>query len=157
GDVHTLVDRFEQLLRTQRGAQAIAALDKLAGRCFRGLRKLGMREQIDRLLTLMQDMVLEGRGLAAVEPAGLPALLLVAGEWYSFGRDGQAEPVLQAARALLLKGDSLVLKRDLEQRELNALACAYARAVGQAPVAVAQKRLEEIFTHVKGVKDTFTT
>ena len=53
----------------------------------------------------------------------------MAGEWFFFGRDGQAEPVLQAARARLLKAD-------LDKREQNALACAYARAVGQAPVAV---------------------
>jgi hypothetical protein len=150
GDVHALVDRFEQLLQTQRGPQAVGALEKLAGRSFRGLRKLGMREQVDRLLTRMQDLVLEGKGLASVDGVSMRALLLVAGEWYFFGRDGQAEPVLQAARALVLKGD-------LPQAQQNALACAYARTVGQAPVAIAQKRLEEIFTQIKGVKDTFTT
>jgi hypothetical protein len=150
GDIHTLVDRFEQLLQTQRGTQAIGALEKLAGRCFRGLRKLGMREQIDRLLTRMADLVLQGHAVESVEPAGVRALLLVAGEWYFFGRDGQADPILKRARDLLLKGD-------LPPRDQTALACSYAKTVGQAPVAVAQKRLEEIFTSVKGVKDTYTT
>jgi hypothetical protein len=150
GHIHQQVARFERMLQSQRGSQAITALEKLAGRCFRGLRKLGMRDQIDRLLTQMADLVLEGKDLASVDAAGLRALLLVAGEWYFFGRDGQAEPVLQAARAMLLKAG-------LPPREQTPLACAYALTVGQAPVAVAQKRLEEIFTQVQGVKDTYTT
>jgi hypothetical protein len=148
--IHSLVGRFEQLLRTQRGGAAVEALENLAGQCFRGLRKLGMRNEIDRLLSQMTDLVLEGRDLSAVDAAGLPALLRVAGEWYFFGRDPQAEPVLQAARTMLLRGD-------LPGRVQARLGCAYARTVGQAPVAVAQKRLEEIFTSVKGVYYMFTT
>jgi hypothetical protein len=148
--LHPLVGRFQRLLQTQRGPSSIQALEKLAGRCFRGLRKLGMRDEIDRLLTQMADLVLEGKELSAVEPGGLPALLLVAAEWYFFGRDAQAEPVLQRAREILLKGE-------LQAKEQTKLASAYARTVGQAPVAVAQKRLEEIYTSVKGVKDTYTT
>jgi hypothetical protein len=80
----------------------------------------------------------------------LKALLQVAAGWYYFGRDRQAEPVLQAARALLLKAE-------LPPRAQTALASAYAQAVGQAPVEVAQKRLEEIFTAIKGVTDSYTT
>jgi hypothetical protein len=57
---------------------------------------------------------------------------------------------LQAARALLLKAE-------LPPRTQTALACAYAQTVGQAPVEVAQKRLEEIFTSIKGVTDSYTT
>jgi hypothetical protein len=148
--IHPLVARFQRLLQTQRGTQAVQALDTLARECFRGLRKLGMRDEIDRLLGQMADLVLEGKDLSAVNPLALPALLLVAAEWYFFGRDAQAEPVLQAARAVLLKGD-------LPAKDQTKLACAYARTVGQAPVAVAQKRLEETFTSVKGVKDTYTT
>jgi cellulose synthase operon protein C len=150
GHIHQQVGRFEKMLQGQRGGQAIQALETLAGQCFRSLYQLDMRDQADRLLQQMADLVLEGKDLASVDAAGLRALLLLAGEWYSFGRDGQAEPVLQAARALLLKGD-------LPPREQTQLACAYARTVGQAPVMVARKRLEEIFTHVKGVEDTYTT
>jgi hypothetical protein len=141
-----LVRRFQSMLQSQRGVQAIHTLEKLAGRCFRGLRKLGMMED---LLAPMADLVLEGKDLASVDATGLRAFLLVASEWYSRG-DGQGKPVLEAARALLLKGE-------LQSREQTALACAYARTVGQAPVTEAQQRLEEIFTHVKGVKDTTTT
>jgi hypothetical protein len=150
GHIHTLVARFEQLLEAQRGVPAVAALEALAGQCFRGLRKLGMRDQIDRLLGRMAELVLDGKDVESLEPAGLQALLLVAGEYYFFGRDAHAEPILQRARALLTAGN-------LQQKEQNALACAYGRTVAQAPVAIAQKRLEEIFTNIKGVRDTFTT
>jgi hypothetical protein len=148
--IHPLVARFEKLLQTQRGPQALKAIDLLAGQCFRGLRKLGMRNEIDHLLEQMADLVLHGRSLESVEPEGLRALLHVASGWYYFGRDSQADPILQRVREVLLKGD-------LPHRDQNPLACAYARAVGQATVSVAQKRLEEIFQHLRGVKDTFTT
>jgi hypothetical protein len=150
GDIQTVVDRFEHLLRGYRGSGALAALEKLARGCFRSLRHLGKRDQTDRLLGLIQEQVMEGKDLVSVDPAGLRLLVLVAGEWYFFGRGAQAEPVLQATRARLLKGD-------LPWREQNALARTYARAVGQAPAAVARPRLEEIFTSVEGVKDTYTT
>ncbi len=107
----------------------------------------------------MAELVLEGRELRAVDfkkypnnqgPAALRALLQVAGQWYFFGRDSQAEPILQAARAVLLAGD-------LPARDQTQLACSYARAVGRAPVEAAQKRLEELFKSLRGIKDTYTT
>jgi hypothetical protein len=153
--LHPLVARFEAMLQSQSGSLAIQALEKLAGRCFRGLRKLGMRDQIDPLLRQMADLVLEGKDLESLDPAGLRAMLLVAEEWYFFGRDAQAEPVLQAVRKVLLSGE--LVTNDHRAKEQTALAAAYARTVGQAPVAVAQKRLEEIVTSVKGVRDTYTT
>jgi hypothetical protein len=159
--VHPLVARFQRMLQGQRGPQSLPALDLLATQCFRGLRKLGMRDEIDQLLRQMADLVLEGRDVKAVDfkdkdkdkdpgPAALRALLNVASGWYYFGRDNQAEPVLQVARALLLKGE-------LAPREQTQTAVSYAAAVGQAPVEVAQKRLEEVFKSLKGVQDTYTT
>jgi hypothetical protein len=148
--IHPLVARFEKLLQTQRGPQAIHDIDTLAGQCFRGLRKLGMRNEIDHLLEVMADLVLHGRSMPDVEPEGLRALLHVASGWYYFGRDSQADPILQRVREVLLKGD-------LPPREQLALACAYARAVGQAAVSVAQKRLEEIFRSLRGIRDGFLT
>ncbi|HZY85681.1 MAG TPA: hypothetical protein VFE78_12680, partial [Gemmataceae bacterium] len=113
--------------------------------------------EIDQILRQMADLVLEGQEVKAIDfkkreqgPAALRALLQVAAGWYYFGRDAQAEPILQGARSALLAGD-------LPPRDQTQLACGYASAVGQAPVEVAQKRLEEIFTAVKGVSDTYTT
>jgi hypothetical protein len=154
--IHLLVARFQKMLETQRGGQSVQALDTLAGQCFRSLRKLGMRDEIDRLLSQMAELILEGKDLDAVDfkkqhgADALRALLHVAKGWYYFGRDGQAEPVLQKARSLLFQGD-------LPPREQTRLACAYAETVGQAPVEVIQKRLAELFEQLRGVKDTYTT
>jgi hypothetical protein len=155
--VHPLVTRFQRMLQGQKGQQALQALESLAKECFRGLRKLGMRDEIDAILRQMADLVLEGQEVKAIDfkkreqgATALRALLQVAAGWYFFGRDSQAEPILQAARGVLLAGD-------LPPREQTQLACSYAYAVGQAPVEVAQKRLEELFRQLKGIKDTYTT
>ncbi len=157
--VHPLVGRFQKMLQGQKGQQALTWLESVAAQCFKGLRKLGLRDEIDQILRQMAELVLEGRELRAVDfkkypnnqgPAALRALLQVAGQWYFFGRDSQAEPILQAARAVLLAGD-------LPARDQTQLACSYARAVGRAPVEAAQKRLEELFKSLRGIKDTYTT
>src|SRR5262249_50096193 len=58
--IHPQVARFKRLIQSQKGPLALQAVDKIAARCFRGLRKLGMREEIDELLGLMAGLVLEG-------------------------------------------------------------------------------------------------
>jgi hypothetical protein len=157
--VHPLVTRFQRMLQSQKGQQGLALLEQVAQHCFRSLRKLGMRDEIDQLLRQMADLVLEGQDVKAIDfkkypnnqgSAALGALLQVASGWYFFGRDSQAEPILQAARAALFSNE-------LPSREQVRLACSYAKAVGQAPVEIAQKRLEEIFKSLKGIKDTYTT
>ena len=134
-----------------------AVLEELAKSAFRGLRKLGMRDEIDQILRQMGEVVLKGREIKQINfvkeeqgPAALLALLLVAGQWYYFGRDSQAEPILQVSRQVLLANE-------LAPRDQTQLAVAYAGAVGEAPVEIAQKRLEEIFRQLKGIKDTYTT
>src|SRR5262249_18966558 len=154
--IHPLVARFHKMLQSQKGERAVEALDTLAGQCLRGLRKLGMRDEIDALLTQMADLILEGRNVEDVDPKSptwpkaLRALLHVAGGWYFFGRDRQAEPVMKAARAVLFR-------EDLPYREKTLLAVNYAQTLGQAPVEVAQKRLEELFQKLTGIRDTYTT
>jgi hypothetical protein len=157
--VHSLVARFQKMLRTQRGPGAIEFVEKVAGQCFRSLRKLGMRDEIDRLLAQMADVVLEGKDLDALVkqinfqkdgPAPLKALLHVASSWYYFGRDHQADPVLQTVRSVLFKAAYPPLKQ-------KDLACAYARTVGQTTLEVAKTRLEEILRDLKGVRDSFTS
>jgi hypothetical protein len=155
--VHPLVTRFQRMLQAQQGAQVFQVLDTLAAQVFKGLRTLGMRDEIDQILGQMAELVLKGRELKQIDfkkeeqgPAALRSLLQVAGQWYYFGRDSQADPILQAARTVLLAND-------LPPRDQSQLACQYALAVGQAPVEVAQKRLEEIFRQFKGIRDTYTT
>jgi hypothetical protein len=152
-----LVNRFERLLESRRGAAATKEVETLASQCFRGLRKLGMRDEIDRLLTQMADVILRGKPLSSLDdrkdrPEALGALLHVAGGWLYFGRDERAEPVLKAARAALFADAPAG-----SGQQLTGLACAYATALGQAPVEEAKRRLGEVFDKVTGVRDTFTT
>lgn len=154
--IHPLVRRFQELLQSQQGDRAVKAMESLAGQCFRGLRKLGMRDEIDQMLTLMAQVILQGQDVQNLDttmpnaPASLRALLHLAGGWFYFGRDRQAEPILQTVRSLLFRDE-------LGHKEKTALACVYAATVGQAPVDVAQKRLEEIFQKLTGIRDTYTT
>jgi hypothetical protein len=149
GDVHALVARFEHLLQAERETHYFEIMETVVYQCFRGLRKLGMRDQIDRLLGSIVELLLEGSSLEAADVMRLRPLLAVAGEYYFFNRDALAEPFVQKARAMLIKGEQL-------PKDQYPLACAYARTVAQAPVVVAQQRLEELFKKVQ-VKDGFTT
>jgi hypothetical protein len=169
-DIQHLIARFGNLLQTQRDAPAVPALDSLATQSFRSLRKLGMRQEIEKLLQLMEEVLLKGRDLRAVEdpewqarqPEGLRALLYAASGWYFIGRDREAETVLKAARAALLA--PLPRTRDnrpaLDGRKVLgrvALARAYAAALSQAPVELAQKCFEELFDKLEGILDMSTT
>jgi hypothetical protein len=164
------VARLERLLLAQRESPTIFGFEKVAERCFRGLRKFGMHKEIDQLLQLMARVLLQGRDLKVVEdpewqarnPAALRTLLHVAAGWYYFGRDGEGEVVLKAARAALLaplpkpKGD----RPDIDgqtKRSRTALAKAYATALSQVPVELAQQRFEELFQKLEGILDNFTT
>jgi hypothetical protein len=154
-----LVLRFQQLLESQTRTRAVQAVHLLVDSCFRGLRKLGMRDEIDRLGQQMVDLILRGEELPATElknmsgwPTALRILLHVAGGWLYLGRNGQAEQVLNAARTLLFSRDL----HNVSKEQLD-LAVAYAQTVGQAPIEIAQRRLEELFTDLEGVRDTFTT
>src|SRR5208283_447703 len=53
--VQTFVARFRQLLDRRRGEASARAFESLAEMSFRGLRKLGMRDEIDRLLQQMAE------------------------------------------------------------------------------------------------------
>src|SRR5262249_22066384 len=163
--------RFGRLLQSQRGPGAVSAMDSLATECFRGLRKLGMKDEIDLLLRQMAELILESQKLRSVQEllamadsdgphtrdgnwlAALRALLHVASNWNYCGRDKQAEPVLNAARALLFRN---VLVPPW-QREQVRLACAYVATLGQAGPETAKKRIEELFHRLDGIRDTYTT
>ncbi len=155
--LHPLVSRFLKMIQTQKGGQALQTLESLASNAFKSLRKLGLRDEIDQVLRAMADLVLEGQDVKGIDfnkreqgSAALRALLQVASGWYFFGKDTQADAIMQVARQMLMAGT-------LAARDQTQLAQAYSRAAGQAPVEMAQKRLEEVFKQLKGIRDTYTT
>jgi hypothetical protein len=169
-DVRQLVERFDRLLQAQRGAPTVRAIDALAGQCFRGLRKLGMQEESRKLLDVMAGVLLGDRDLSVVadpgwqagRPAALRSLLYVAAGWYYFGKEGQAGAVLNAARDALLgprpkAKDDAAATGGRELFDRTNLARAYAAALSQAPVDLAQRRFEELFDKLEGIRDMWTT
>jgi hypothetical protein len=146
-----LAGRFDHLLHKDHEGVALFGLEGLARQSFRTLRKLGMRDEINRLVNRLANTLLRGHEVPDIDLHTMPALLVVAAEWYFLGRDAEAEKVLLAARAMLPRNDPL---KHLQQTKL---ACAYASTVGQAPVALAQKLFEELFEELKGVRDLFSS
>ncbi len=154
--VQTLVGRFQSLLAMLQGTAGGAPLvDRLAEQSFRGLRKLGMRDEIHALLGKMAEVVTGGKALADLRTrkdwgAVLRTLLHVASGWYYFGVEDEARPIMDEARLLLCTGD-------LDSREQTKLACAYATTLGQAPADLALQSINELFQKLERITDTFAT
>lgn len=156
--VRYLVERFQQLIQAiHRIPASIQKLANLAGQCFRGLRKLGMRDEIDELLSQMRDAIQGDNDLSKVKwyerKSGLDelrALLHVAAGWIYFGKEQQAEDIINSARQYLFSNK-------VDAKDLPKLSRTYAAAVGQLSVEVAQARLEEMFQKLKNVQDSWTT
>jgi hypothetical protein len=119
---------------------------RLAGPSLDALLRLGLRAEADALLTQMAEQALEGRDVGA---GRAEVREQVGGGWYALGRADRAEPVLEAARALLFGGG-------LAWPEKLLLAVGYAGALGRAPAKVTQARLEELFQRLGGLRDTYT-
>ncbi len=154
--VLALAGRARSLLQGQAGPRfhGTAGVVRQAIRTFACLR---MPEELDQFLQTHKDAVLGGRDVSSLDfrssPNGLPCLhylLCLCEGWLLFGWGSLAEPVLEAARALLLRGG-------LPARSQGELACAYLAAAGLAPVAEARARLEEVFRQLPGIRDTYTT
>jgi len=155
--VQQFVARFQHLLDRRHGLKAARAFASLAEQSFRGLRKLGMREEIDQLLRQMAEGILQGqdfpnlRARLGVNIAGvLPTLLHVAGVWFYDGHDDQAIAVLDEARALLFSNR-------LPPADQTSLARAYIAGLGPAPPGFALERFTELLQHLEGVQDNLTT
>jgi len=154
--VNAFVRRIYEVLQRQDLTRAGDALESLLTECYRGLRKLGMRDEIARLLRGIAELV-RGRQ----EGGSLNLLLLVASGWFYFGEDKSAGGVLEEAREVLFGSD-------LKPVEQTKLACAYVGTLGHAPIETALPRLEEMFSFRKTsqnkpvrrlarIQDSFTT
>ncbi len=128
----------------------IQRIDSLFAQSFRGLRKLGMRDEIGELYGRVAQLVEKnephgkadrarlnsGREGDAARPFRL--LLCVAGGWFYFGQSERARQVVDQVRDILFTGD-------LQNVEQKNLACAYLNAVSQAPAEEAIARVQELF------------
>ncbi|MBX9627541.1 MAG: hypothetical protein K2X82_27315 [Gemmataceae bacterium] len=149
--VQKVVDQLTQLLRAKPEAGRFTLVNVVAGRTLRTLRKLGMRDEIDGLLTRIRTEVLGGDDLPALRrrkpeewAAALQTLLTLAGGWLAFGLDDRAAPILDAAR-----DDLLGAKRPkLAPKDYTQLARATVAALGQGKADAALPRIAELFARM---------
>ena len=163
--VRRMVAHFDRLLNVRRGGESSEnrpiedALLALVGQGLRVLRRLGLREEADRLLDRLGTWVAPGGNMAAERrkptwPRTLRRMLTLAGGWFYVGRDAAATEVLDEARRLLYSPTSTI---EAHRRHQTDLACAYAAALGQAPVRLALKGVEELFARLPNLSDNLVT
>ncbi|MGL5094740.1 MAG: hypothetical protein ACRDD1_04085, partial [Planctomycetia bacterium] len=106
-------DRFVRLV--QAGPETAAALEPAAAQCFRGLRRLGLKDEIGRMLTAMTNALpadgarnggragrggAKGGAVGGVRPVTAARWAAhVAAGWLHFGREDQAWPLVERVRA----------------------------------------------------------
>ena len=157
GLAQRFVTRIECLLTEQKEAEVFKVMDTVLDACLSGLRKLGMRDEIDRLLRLLTGLLQPRQELIAslTETKGVPnnlrsqplqVLLHVAAGWFYFGHNDLAWPIIDQAREVLFQGNLIPVDQ-------TALACVYARTLGEAPIDEALPRLVELFRKVERIED----
>ncbi|MFO0824840.1 MAG: hypothetical protein U0792_17265 [Gemmataceae bacterium] len=163
--VKRLVDEFSELLRSKSEDARFKLINVVAGQCLRSLKKLGLRDEIDRLLAKLRNEVLRGASLAELRKkhsakpemwaSVLQTMLNIAAGWLTFGLHEQAAPILDEARKELL--DPSAVK--LGAREYTELARAYVLALGQGPSETGLTRITELFRKMddKKITNTWTT
>ena len=154
--VHKLVRRFLLTLQlTKQGRGSNREIGPLFGQTVRCLRKMDLRDEIEKLIGHTSNLVFEGRSLAELRASKsdqewgwtLMSLIPLAGVWLSVGWLEKANEVLVAVRDLLY---STYVPKDQRSNRIfpdqyTRLVCTYVTALAQAPIEIASKQLEEMF------------
>ncbi len=160
-----LVDQFVELMKSKSEEQRYELVNIVAGQCLRSLRKLGLRDEIDKLLHRMQDVIFGGqtpqklRERYTTKPElwgkALQSLLNLAGGWLTFGLSDQAAPILDIAREELIGPTGM----KLASKDFTPLAQAYVAALGQGPAETGLPRIAELFRKMEPgrIVNSFTT
>jgi hypothetical protein len=153
--VQTILALFHQRLASEKLVAARDRLEPLAGQVFRGLRKLGMQDDIRRLLDALTEVVTRGKPFAGLRqatnwPKLVRILLQVAAGHFYVNNEAEGRALVEEGRLLLLHGE-------LQGRDQSELASAYVAALGQAPVGLALPAIDELLAKLDRVYDNFTT
>jgi cellulose synthase operon protein C len=129
---------------------------------LRDLKQLGLMNEIEPLLTQLQQELPRGESVAEVKlkyafkhemwGALLQSLVHIASGWLMIDRRELAEPILNEARHELLHRDSYALY----PKEYTELARAYIRALGEAGQETGLNRIIELFREMPRTKITNT-
>ena len=155
--VQRLLDGFMELVPSKKPDQRFELVNFVAQQCLRSLRRLGLRDEIDKLLRRLYALVLDGGTFAQLKSRlvskphewgrALQTLLSLAGGWLFFGNFDLANPILDEARAELIAPAKPVGSQvgALIPIDFAKLARSYIAAVGQGPSESGLDRLAELF------------
>jgi len=170
--VYELVDQFIELLRAKPEDQRHELINVVAAQCLRSLRKLGLKDEIDKLLGRMQELILGGQPVSQVRARyrtrdtksisrvdqwgkALQSLLHLAGGWLAFGLSDQSTQILDEARDELIGQNP----SPFQLKDYTLLAQAYVAALGHGPADSGLPRIEELFRKMPPgkIKNGFTS
>ena len=161
-----LFNLFLEQVKKQKTPQVrYEAINRIAGEGIRNLRRMGLRDEIDRFLKEIESVLLDGKSIEFMRrtsggswPALLVALLKLAEGWQFFGDTEQAAPILdEARRTLLANAKETKEKRTILSRDVTKIARAYIAAAAQGPIHDALNRVEELFNYLEKLPNTFIT
>ena len=171
--VQKLVTQFADLVEAKAAGQGkpgdgtagFQLINAVGGQCLRSLRKMGLRDEIDGLLTRLQRLVIGGASLSQLRGryeskpqqwvTVLQTLLNLAGGWLTFGLKDHADPILDEARSELLRPDA----GKVLPQHYSELARAYVAALGHGPFETGLPRIAELFRKMDRdrLSDSMTT
>jgi cellulose synthase operon protein C len=163
--VKTLIDEFAKLIHGKKEDERFKLINAVGGQSLRVMKRLGMRDEIDRFYSKLYSEILRGASTSELRrkyankpevwSGVLQTLLNLAGGWLSFGLAERAEPILHEARNELLGSQSV----KLAAKDYTPVARAYAAALGQGPSDSGMTRIMELFKKMdsKAINNTFTT
>ena len=163
--VQKFADQFIDLVKVEPEETKFGLVNVVARQCLRSLRKVGLRDEIDRLLTQIWSAVLQGMSLPdlrrkyqtrTTQPtwgAVLETLANLATGWMTLGLHERARPVLDEIRDDLIKGD----KPKFTAQAYTELARAYVRAAGSGPADAGVRRITELLQAMPADRMTNTS
>jgi hypothetical protein len=158
GKVRLFAHRFGSFVEEQKGQGSHELFAGLTGQTFRALRKFGMKEEADNVLSKIAQWLTRGKDLHVLRrervsewPVLLRTLLHVSAGWYFCGRSTQGHRIIEEARTKDLFDNAV---RSFDHRVLSdraALAVVYASTIGQIPAKLALGYFDELFLRLKHI------
>jgi hypothetical protein len=160
--VKKLVDDFTTLVHSKPEETRYKLINVVARQCLRNLKKSGLTNEIDRLLTNLYSVVMCGATTVELKKkhsakpeswsAVLQTLLNLAGGWMHLGLKDRADPILAEARNELLNTNAVAL----QPKDYTELARAYVTTLGQGNVDQCLYGMIELFKRMSTAKITNT-
>jgi len=154
-----IVTEFVELVRSKTEDQRFEIVNVVAKESLRNLRKLGMRDEVDRILGLFQEVVLQKqdskqlRAKYAAKPEQwarvLQTQLSLASGWLAYDLPQKALPILEEAKTEVLGELGAKLQSLSKPIDYTRLVQAYIVAVGQQEADIGLPALCEFFRRLK--------